>query len=157
MRHRWAAVAPGLAAAGHSAGGHIAVELAGSDWGGPSPITAVVAISGVYDLAPLIDTPLNGSLRLDGATAHAMSPVHRIRAEMPPALFAVGGAETAAFQAQTARMHAAWTGAGNPAACVVVGDADHFSVLRALQRPGPLQDEAVRLAAEPVRAVLSTG
>jgi arylformamidase len=127
-----------LIAGGHSAGGHLAVELALTAWGGPSPIGAIAALSGVYDLAPLIDTPLNDKLRLDLPTARALSPVHRARGGMPPALFAVGGTETPAFLAQNEAMHAAWTKAGNRSACLVVNGADHFSLLLDLQRSSAL-------------------
>jgi arylformamidase len=127
-----------LIAAGHSAGGHLAVELALTDWGGVSPIRAVAALSGVYDLEPLLATPLNDNLRLDHATARAMSPVHRARPGRPRALFAVGSTETPAFRAQNEAMHAAWTQAGNPSVCLVVEGADHFSLLRDLQRPSAL-------------------
>ena len=52
-----------MVAAGHSAGGHLAVELALTDparWGlSASPIAGVLALSGVYDLAPLIRTSLD--------------------------------------------------------------------------------------------------
>lgn len=87
-----------LIAAGHSAGGHIAVELALSEWQAASPICGVAALSGVCDLEPLIGTPLNDKLRLTRPVAYAMSPVHRTRSGMPPALFVAGGAETPANQ-----------------------------------------------------------
>lgn len=142
----------GLAASGHSAGGHLAVELAASDWNGPSPITGVAALSGVYDLEPLLDTPLNDKLRLDRPTARAMSPVHRVPGGMPPALFAVGGAETAAFQRQAAAMHRAWLRAGNAGTALVVDGADHFTLLRHLQRPGPLLQAVLDLSWSPAKA-----
>ncbi len=119
-----------LIACGHSAGGHIAVELALTAWPGPSPIAAVAALSGVYDLEPLVQTPLNARLQLDAATARAASPIHRVPGGMPPALFAVGGDETQAFLTQTARMHAAWRAAGNAATELVVPAADHFTLLQ---------------------------
>ena len=112
--------------------------MALADWGGRSPVSGVAALSGVYDLEPLIDTPLNDKLRLDQATARALSPVHRARSFMPPALFAVGGTETPAFMAQNAAMHAAWIEAGNQSVCLVVDGADHFSLLRGLQHPSAL-------------------
>jgi arylformamidase len=62
---------------------------------------------------------------------------------MPPAIFAVGGAETPAFQAQNAAMHAAWTARGNHGRTMVVEGADHFTLLRALNSPGAPLFEAV--------------
>ena len=57
--------APKWIAMGHSAGAHLAVELALTS----SDVAAVVGLSGVYDLTPLIATPLNDRLRLDAASA----------------------------------------------------------------------------------------
>ncbi|MFC7734743.1 alpha/beta hydrolase [Roseomonas sp. GCM10028921] len=119
----------GLVAAGHSAGGHIVVELALAHWGGPSPILAIASLSGVFDLTPLVETPLNERLRLDPATAHALSPVFRVRNGLAPALFAVGGQETSAFLEQNARMRRAWEAAENVAEEYVSPGADHFSLL----------------------------
>jgi arylformamidase len=135
-----------LIAAGHSAGGHLAVELALTDWRARGatrePISGVVALSGVYDLEPLIATPLNDNLRLTTSSARATSPIFRVRGGMPPALFAVGGRETDAFHAQNRNMCAAWQAHGNAAEALVVDGADHFSLLRSLT-PGTALFEAV--------------
>lgn len=138
---------------GHSAGAHLAVELALTDWRGRglgrAPIAAIVGLSGVYDLAPLLATPLNDKLRLDPESARAASPVFRAAAAMPPALFAVGARETAAFQAQTAAMAGAWRACGNEATAVTIPDADHFTLLRHLADPGAgLAAEILRLVRE---------
>ncbi|SHI33318.1 arylformamidase [Roseomonas rosea] len=119
-----------LVAAGHSAGGQIVAELALSDWGAAKPIAAIAALSGVFDLEPLLATPLNDRLRLDQATARAMSSVLRVRAGLPPALFAVGRAETPAFLEQNDRMCRAWAAAGNSSSAYVSPSSDHFSLLR---------------------------
>jgi arylformamidase len=115
----------GLIAAGHSAGGHIAVELALAG----ARVNAIIAISGIYELAPLLATRLNDKLRLDADEARAMSPLHRIAGPLPPALFIVGGLETPEFHAQSEAMHQAWRAAG-PSTYLQIAGADHFSVLR---------------------------
>ena len=56
---------------GHSAGGHMAACMLSE-----GRAAAAVAISGVFDLAPLIPTSLNVALRLDEAEAAALSPIH---------------------------------------------------------------------------------
>jgi arylformamidase len=114
-----------LLAAGHSAGGHIAVELALAG----APVNAVMAISGIYELAPLRATRLNEKLRLDADEARAMSPLHRVAGTLPPACFMVGGLETPEFRAQSEAMHLAWR-AGGPSTYLQIEGADHFSVLR---------------------------
>ncbi len=112
-----------LIAAGHSAGGHIAAEL-----GLAGLADGVAALSGVYDLAPLRETPLNDALQLDAGAARRHSPVLRVGCTLPPACFIVGGEETPAFLEQTARMAAAWPGA----TAVTARGADHFTLLEQL-------------------------
>ncbi len=136
----------GLIAAGHSAGAHIAAELALGDWPSGSPIIGVAGLSGVYDLEPLVGTALNDKLRLTPDVAREVSPVHRVGPGLPPALFVVGGLETPAFQAQSLEMHAAWTGAGNLSDCIVVTGEDHFSLLCQLVRNSATRAAVLALA-----------
>ncbi len=130
---------PPIVASGHSAGAHLAVELALTDpatWGLPaSPIAAVLALSGVYELSRLVGTSLNRALKLDEAAARAASPVHRATHAPCPALFAVGGAETPAFVAQSRDMAAAWQAAGRSAPLIVSDGADHFTLLERFMDP----------------------
>ncbi len=104
----------------------------------------MLALSGVYDLLPLVDTPLNERLRLDAASAVAASPLDRLPHGLPPAVFAVGAAETEAFRTQTARMHEAWLGAGGQSRHLLVPEADHMTLLRHFAPPDPLLTEAAR-------------
>lgn len=115
---------------GHSAGAHLAVELALD----PAPtstdaLAGIVAISGVFDLRPLVHTSLNERLRLDEASARACSPVQRGRAGAAPALFVVGETETPAFHAQSQGMAQQWQRQGNTVQMHTAPGADHFSVL----------------------------
>jgi len=138
-----------MVVAGHSAGAHLA-SLLGQAQGtrprrDPARVDGVWAISGIYDLLPLIDTSLNQKLRLDAEAARRLSPLRHMVASPVPAVWLVGAAETPAFLAQNAQMHAHWLGNGSPpgawSACVEVPGADHFTVLQewaALR--GPLTD-----------------
>jgi arylformamidase len=130
--------------AGHSAGAHLAAELGMTAAAEGVTVAGILAISGVFDLAPLIDTTLNAKLGLDPESARAASPLHRILPGAPPAIFAVGAQETAAFRDQNARMHHAWSAAANAASLITVPDADHFSVLHALTRDDGILREALR-------------
>ena len=129
---------------GHSAGAQIAVELGmlshTADW----TVTEVLAISGVFDLAPLIGTSVNEKLGLDPASAWAASPLHRVVSGGPPAVFAGGALETRAFREQTARMSEAWAGAGNPAELVIVPAVDHFSIFNELCHDNGMLRAAIR-------------
>ena len=65
---------------GHSAGGHLAACLLATDWsriaGAPLGLVAAsYAISGVFELEPLIGTSINDPLHLDAASARAASPL----------------------------------------------------------------------------------
>ena len=55
---------------GHSAGGHLSACLLATE----AQVPAAYAISGVFELAPLIPTSLNIALRLDTAEAEALKP-----------------------------------------------------------------------------------
>lgn len=127
-----------LVVAGHSAGAHLA-SLLGLAQGAlprhdPARVDGVWAISGIYELAPLIDTTLNQKLRLDAEAARRLSPLRLTGAAPVPAVWLVGGAETPAFLAQNAAMHQRWQGdASAPGAwseCIEMPDADHFTVLQ---------------------------
>ena len=128
------AAAPAMIAAGHSAGAHIACELALTDWVAnglsTNPIKGVLALSGIYDLRPLVNTTLNAKLGLDEASALRHSPIFRSTAGLPPALFAVGSEETPAFLAQSETMTDRWQQAGNDARSYRAPGADHFGLLK---------------------------
>lgn len=128
---------------GHSAGAHLAVELAlrraAARLDMPLKLVGVVAISGVFDLQPLQQTTLNDKLQLDAAQAQACSPSRRPLPGAGPALFLVGESETPAFHAQSQDMARAWQAQGNPGHCETVAGADHFSILARIADPdGPV-------------------
>ncbi len=143
-----------MVVAGHSAGAHLAVELALTDWSSygltPQPIAGVLPISGVYELSPLLGTPLNDKLRLNPEEAKAMSPLRRASGPLPPAAFIVGSLETPAFHAQSEQMHEAWLAAGGTSQIVVAPGADHYSMLRQLAPGHAAFEVALGLFAAPV-------
>ncbi len=84
---------------GHSAGGHLAACMVATDWSKFAPdapadlVPSGYAISGVYDLSPLVPLSLNADLRLDMAEATRVSPLFW---KLPPGRMfdaVVGGAE----------------------------------------------------------------
>src|SRR5574337_99835 len=143
--------APGaLIAAGHSAGAHLAVELALTHWpelgARAQAVDGVIALSGLYDLAPLVATSINDKLGLDARTAQAQSPLYRVAAGAAPALFVVGGSETVAFNEQARRMAAAWQAAGAASALAVGPETDHYSLLQQwISLDGPLGAQVEQL------------
>lgn len=125
---------------GHSAGGHLAAALLATDWtrhGVPRDLVrAGYSISGVFELEPLIPTSLNEALRLTPQSAREASPALW---PAPPAdctfVAAVGGAESREFLRQSLDISAAWSAAGVKAECVVVPNANHFTIVDELARP----------------------
>ncbi len=138
---------------GHSAGGHLTAAMVATDWSGivgaPADLVrAGVAISGVFDLEPLIPTSINDLVGLDATSARAASPL----AWPPPPkgralVAAVGGDEGSEFLRQARVIAEAWARAGLQTQCLVVPGTNHFTVVDELSNPGSeLFAAVVRLA-----------
>lgn len=126
-----------LTVSGHSAGGQLVAKLLCHDWqaGGLAqhPIRAATAISGVFDLIPLIDTSINDAIHLTADTARRNSPLFD---PPPPAgiplLLVVGADETPAFHAQTRRYAEHCLAAGVQVEQMAPPGCNHMTVLEAL-------------------------
>ena len=120
---------------GHSAGGHLTAMLVATDWTvaglARDPIAGGVSLSGVHDLAPMVNFSYNADLKLDDAEAARMSPVRLRPRSKAPVLMAVGGEETSEFHRQTRLLWEAWPAnrpAGEDAPLVVPG-RNHYAVV----------------------------
>ncbi len=129
-----------LYVAGHSAGGHLAAMLMTALW--PTFDRALpkdlwkgaLAISGVYDLRPLIDVDwLNGDLRLDPSSALKLSPAYLPPATRAPVMTCAGGGESSEFRRQNALLGSRWRGAF--AGDIPMPGKHHFSVIDGLADP----------------------
>jgi arylformamidase len=130
-----------LVISGHSAGGHLAACMLATDWQAldPSlpkqPVIAAYTISGLFDLAPLVETSINKALRLDRETAKAASPLFW----KPPAHGSldavVGGNESAEYFRQSKTIVERWGEAGIPTRFGTVADANHFTAIAPLADP----------------------
>jgi arylformamidase len=127
---------------GHSAGGHLTAEMLARDWSGfagvlPDLVQRGCAISGVFDLAPLIGTSINEAVGLTAGTARAASPLFR---PPPPKgrrfIAAVGGDESSEFLRQGRDIAENWAKVGVDARCEVIAGTNHFTVVDELIRPG---------------------
>jgi arylformamidase len=98
-------------------------------------IVAGLAISGIYDLEPLRDTSLNGALKLTDAEIADFSPL-RLPAVDKPLTIAFGNAELPTLVHDAWRLHELRCREGAPGQILPIDSADHFSILRDLQRPG---------------------
>jgi len=128
---------------GHSAGGQLALLLAQTEWRAldpalpPDPIAGVLPVSGIFELEPLIHTPLNDALQLDVRQARRWSPVG-----MPPPAAGVrldawvGADESAEFHRQSRALAEHWDAHRSPAAYRPLPGHNHFTILDALYAPG---------------------
>jgi arylformamidase len=130
-----------LVVSGHSAGGHLAACMLATDWrtfDASLPeglVTAAYAISGLFDLYPLVNTSINDALKLDEATAKAVSPLFW----KPPACgtldAVVGSNESAEYLRQSRIIVDAWNAAGIATQFATIPDANHFTVIAPLADP----------------------
>jgi len=138
---------------GHSAGGHLTAAMLASDWAGTAGVPADLvragyAISGIFDLPPLVGTSLNAALRLSPEAARAASPMFW---PAPPKArvfaAAVGGLESEEFLRQSRAIARTWRQAGVTAEDVVVANTNHFTIVDELTRPtSPMFKSVVALA-----------
>lgn len=122
--------------AGHSAGAHLAAMCLGHDWGRnglpANPVQGITAISGVYELEPVLHTTVNAEIRLDLGMARRNSPTLHPPGTRVPVLIAVGDAETEGWIAQSIDFHAACRAAGTAADLWRLAGEHHFSILTRL-------------------------
>lgn len=120
-----------LVVAGHSAGGQLAACLLSDRKG----VKAAYAISGVFDLEPLIPTSLNGKLRLDAGEARSLSPIHWPAPAGLDLDCVVGADESDEFLRQSRDMADAWSKAGTHTRYEAIEAANHFTVIAGLADP----------------------
>ncbi|MBT1510712.1 alpha/beta hydrolase [Bradyrhizobium sp. SRL28] len=108
-------------------------------------VTAGLAISGVYDLAPIRDTGLNNALKLTDQEIASLSPL-RLPAVHKRLDVAYGAAELPALIFDSIKLHESRMAAGAPGNLFPIEGADHFSILSELRRPdGELVEIARKL------------
>lgn len=119
---------------GHSAGGHLTACMLGTGWtrlDASAPhdlVPAGYAISGLFDLAPILHVTPNQDIRLDAESARANSPIHW---RVPPSrtLDAVVGAlESNEFLRQSQLIADAWKSAAKTR-YEAIADTNHFTVV----------------------------
>ena len=125
---------------GHSAGGHLAAAMVATDWvsfGLPErPFDGAAPISGLFDLAPLVETSVNAAVRLTPDSAARLSPVAARPRMAVPMTMVVGEAESVEFHRQSDVLARAWDEL-HPNVVEIPG-ADHFTVIDGLAEPGSI-------------------
>ena len=118
---------------GHSAGGHLVARMTDPLLLGAEVrdrITRIVPISPVADLAPLLQTQMNDTLRLDEAEAEAESPMNMTPPHGVYVTVWVGAQERPAFLEQAENFARSWG-----AKQVVAEGKHHFDVIDPLAEP----------------------
>jgi arylformamidase len=118
-----------IVVSGWSAGGHLTAMALDHPH-----VAAGLAISGIYELAPIRDTYLDEKLRLTDAEIAALSPL-RLPPVPKPLAISYGAAELSALIEDSRDLHARRTAAHAPGRLLPIAGADHFTILEELRRP----------------------
>ena len=118
-----------LVVSGWSAGGHLTAMMLSH----PS-VHAGLAISGVYELAPIRDTGLNEKLQLKDAEIASLSPL-RLPVVMKPLAVAYGSKDLRVLVGDARGLHALRSQHKAPGPLLEIAGADHFTILDELERP----------------------
>jgi len=126
---------------GHSAGGHLAAAMVATDWPALFPkapadlVPAGYAISGLFDLAPMLEIGMNVDFKLDAAEARRVSPLfwpvpggHILDA-------VVGGDESSEFKRQSSTVTQTWGQGSAKTRYEEIAGKNHFTVIEALADP----------------------
>ena len=123
---------------GWSAGGHLTAFILDHP-----KVAAGLAISGVFDLAPLRDSPhVNDKVQLTETEIETLSPMRRPGVDKPLAI-AYGTGELPAMAASSRDYHAVRAAAHLPGDLIPVSQANHFTIIDDLRRPDGILTRAV--------------
>jgi arylformamidase len=127
-----------LVVAGHSAGGHLAACMLATDWPAfdaslpEDLVIAAYAISGLFDLGPLVETSINKALRLDPTTARAASPLFWDAPARGSLDAVVGELESSEYFRQSRSIVENWGAAGLSTRFGTIPNANHFTAIAPL-------------------------
>ena len=139
-----------ITVAGHSAGGHLAAMLLGTDWkqvNAKLPVHLVrkaLSISGLYDLNSVRKASfVQASLHLTPKQVRQTSPALWASPRKRTLYTLVGAQESAEFVRQNRLIHQTW-GPRTVPVCEALEGCNHFSVLSELTRSGSRLNDLMR-------------
>ena len=144
---------------GHSAGGHLAACMVAQDWkafASDAPadlVPAAYAISGVFDLAPLVHCSQNQDLRLDDAEARRVSPLHWSTPAGRSLDAVVGALESREFLRQSKTVTEAWQRNMALTRYEEIAGTNHFTVIDPLVHPDSAMTARVAALAYSVNSI----
>ena len=138
--HLWETFHRPLVLYGHSAGGHLTAAAMATDWPGRHiPARLVIAgyaISGLYDLIPLVGTSINDAVRMTESEASKASPISMGAPGGTLLTAVVGSDESDEFFRQSRVIRDLWQRGGTTTRLDMVEGANHFTVVAPLVDPG---------------------
>ncbi|WP_343653028.1 alpha/beta hydrolase [Herbaspirillum sp.] len=121
---------------GHSSGGHLCAVLLTTDWpslGAPKDvIKGGVAMSGMYDLYPVMKSSRSSYIKLLGDEMAELSPMRHLDKIRCPVIVVSGDKESPEFKRQAADFATALAGMGMLKQRFILADCNHFEVPEAL-------------------------
>jgi arylformamidase len=130
-----------LILSGHSAGGHLAACMLATDWKAYDAslpgdlVVAAYAISGLFDLGPLVSTTINRPMHLDDASAAAASPLFWNAPARTSLDAVVGEYESKEYFRQSKTIVGVWSAAGVEARFGIIPNTNHFTAIAGLAEP----------------------
>lgn len=120
---------------GHSAGAHLLAKLVTTNWAEEGfthpPFHRLNALSGLFDLQPLVPTSINQALQLTAQTSKQVSPLFDSFPDQINSIefnLLVGGLESDEYKKQSAQLIEAWGGKLRMR-YQTISDTHHFSIL----------------------------
>ncbi len=150
----WRRTGRKVIACGHSAGGHLTAMLLATDWqvlDKDAPIDLVpagLAISGLFELEPLVNIGINTKLGLDVEEARRLSPAARKPNSGTRLAAFVGGAESTEYLRQSHLITDRWAKIGCATRYAEIAGANHFTVIAGLAEARSELTEALVVLAE---------
>ena len=120
-----------ILAFGHSAGGHLSACLLATE----AHVPSAYAISGLFELTPLVPTSINGALKMTEDEADNLSPLLWPAPEGKLLDAVVGGAESSEYHRQSRAIADAWGAGGVETRYEEIPGANHFTVIAPLANP----------------------
>jgi len=142
---------------GHSAGGHLAAAMVGTDWPALYPkapaglVPSGYVISGLYDLTPLLNLSANEDFRLSAEAARKVSPAFWPLGPGRTLDAVVGALESSEFKRQSQIIAQAWHSAAKTRYEEIAG-VNHFTIIDALPDPQSAMVARVAELAQHVKA-----
>lgn len=136
---------------GHSAGGHLVGMALADGWHElhalpANPVQSASAISGLFDLRPLMHTHINEWLTLDHDSARRESPLFHVPKVKCPLLVSWGELETPEFQRQSRLYAQAWRAADGSVQEMSLAGTHHFTApLQLARADSPLTHAILRM------------